>query len=43
MRTVDAQIGIKRDQWSASLFGDNLFNSNTSTFTSSAQFITVGG
>ncbi len=36
---VDAQIGIKRDSWSATIFGDNIFNSNASTFTSSAQFI----
>ncbi len=36
---VDAQIGIKRDGWSATVFGDNIFNSNASTFTSSAQFI----
>jgi iron complex outermembrane receptor protein len=36
---VDAQIGIKRDSWSASIFGDNLTNSNASNFTSSAQFI----
>ena len=36
---VDAQIGIKRDKWSASIFGENLFDSHASTFTSSAQFI----
>lgn len=36
---VDAQLGVKRDTWSASLFADNIFNSNASTFTSSAQFI----
>jgi len=36
---LDAQIGVKRDQWSASLFGENLSNSHASTFTSSAQFI----
>ena len=35
----DAQIGVKRDAWSASLFGENLSNSHASTFTSSAQFI----
>ncbi len=36
---VDAQIGIKRDKWTASIFGENLFDSHASTFTSSAQFI----
>ena len=36
---VDAQIGIKRDNWSASIFGENLFDSHASTFTSSVQFI----
>ena len=37
--SVDAQIGIKRDRWSAAIFGENLTDSNASTFTSSAQFI----
>ena len=36
---LDAQIGIKGDQWTAAIFGDNLTDSNASTFTSSAQFI----
>ncbi len=36
---VDAQIGIRRDNWSASIFGDNIFNSQASTFTSSAQYL----
>ena len=36
---LDAQIGVRRDSWSASLFGENLSNSHASTFTSSAQFI----
>jgi iron complex outermembrane receptor protein len=36
---LDAQIGIHRDAWSASIFGENLSNSHASTFTSSAQFI----
>ena len=36
---VDAQVGIKRDTWTASLFAENLNNSHASTFTSSAQFI----
>ncbi|PXA84183.1 TonB-dependent receptor [Nostoc sp. 3335mG] len=36
---VDASIGLKRDSWTASIFGENLTNSHASTFTSSAQFI----
>jgi iron complex outermembrane recepter protein len=36
---VDLQIGVKRDGWSASIFGDNITNSNASTFTSTAQYI----
>ncbi len=36
---VDAQIGFKRDNWTVSLFGENLTNTHASTFTSSAQFI----
>ena len=36
---LDAQIGIHRDAWSVSVFGENLTNSHASTFTSSAQFI----
>ena len=35
----DASIGMQRDAWTVSLFGDNLTNSHASTFTSSAQFI----
>ncbi len=36
---LDAQVGIRRETWSASLFGENITNSHASTFTSSAQFI----
>ncbi len=36
---LDAQIGIQRDHWSASIFGENLTNSHASQFTSSVQFI----
>ena len=36
---LDAQLGFKRDNWSVSLFGENLGNAHSSTFTSSAQFI----
>ncbi len=35
----DASIGMQRDAWTVSLFGENLTNSHASTFTSSAQFI----
>jgi outer membrane receptor protein involved in Fe transport len=35
----DAQIGVRRDRWAASVFGQNLTNSNASTFTSAIQFI----
>jgi iron complex outermembrane receptor protein len=37
--TYDAAIGIGKDQWTAKLSGQNLSNSDASTFTSSAQFI----
>lgn len=37
--TFDASIGISKDNWYAELYGQNLGNSNASTFTSSAQFI----
>jgi outer membrane receptor protein involved in Fe transport len=35
----DAQVGVRRDRWTASVFGQNLTNSNASTFTSAIQFI----
>jgi outer membrane receptor protein involved in Fe transport len=37
--TYDAAIGVSKDNWSASVFGNNLSNSDASVFTSSAQFI----
>ena len=37
--TVEASIGIARDAWHLDLFGENLTNSNASTFTSTDQFI----
>jgi outer membrane receptor protein involved in Fe transport len=37
--TVDAQIGFKRDNWTVSVFGENLTNTHASTYTSTAQFI----
>ncbi len=36
---LDAQIGIRRNNWTVSIFGDNITNSNASTFTNSVQFI----
>ena len=36
---TDAQIGFTRDNWTVTLFGDNLFNSHASTFTNSSQYI----
>ena len=36
---TDAQVGFKRDDWTVTLFADNLFNSKASTFTNSAQYI----
>jgi iron complex outermembrane recepter protein len=37
--TYDASLGVAKDNWTAEFFGQNLSNSNASTFTSSAQFI----
>jgi len=36
---LDAQIGLRRDSWSVSLFGQNVTDSHASTFTNSVQFI----
>lgn len=36
---LDAQIGVRRDRWTASLFGENITDSHASTFTSADQFI----
>jgi len=36
---ADAQIGFSRDNWTVTLFGDNIFNSHASTFTNSSQYI----
>lgn len=36
---LDASIGFRHDNWNLSVFGENLTNSQASTFTSSAQFI----
>ncbi|MGH8201778.1 MAG: TonB-dependent receptor [Steroidobacteraceae bacterium] len=37
--TLDASIGVSKDNWHLDLHGDNLTNSNASTFTSTDQFI----
>jgi outer membrane receptor protein involved in Fe transport len=37
--TFDASLGIKKDKWTAEIYGTNLFDNHASTFTSSAQFI----
>lgn len=37
--TVDASVGVARDQWSVELFGQNLGDENKSVFTSASQFI----
>jgi outer membrane receptor protein involved in Fe transport len=37
--TYDASLGVNKDRWTASLFGQNLSNSDASTYTSSAQYI----
>jgi iron complex outermembrane receptor protein len=37
--TLDGQIGVSHDRWTAQLVGSNLTNSHASTFTSTAQFI----
>lgn len=36
---ADGQIGFTRDDWTVTVFGDNLFNSHASTFTNSSQYI----
>ncbi len=37
--TYDAAVAVAKDNWNVQLSGSNLFNSDASTFTSSAQFI----
>jgi outer membrane receptor protein involved in Fe transport len=37
--TVDAAIGVAKDNWTAELAASNLANNDASTNTSSAQFI----
>jgi outer membrane receptor protein involved in Fe transport len=37
--TIEASVGVSRDNWYVELYGQNLANSHVSVFTSSAQFI----
>ncbi len=37
--TYDASLGVSKDAWTASVFGENLNNSNAAVFTSTDQFI----
>jgi len=37
--TCDASLGVAKDAWSVNLYGENLANSNASTFVSTDQFI----
>jgi outer membrane receptor protein involved in Fe transport len=37
--TYDASIGVAKDKWTATLYGENLSDSNASTFVSTDQFI----
>ena len=37
--TLDAAIGVAKDNWTAELYGTNLLDSHASTFTTSGQFI----
>jgi len=37
--TVDASFGVARDRWSLTVYGENLADSNASTFISAQQFI----
>jgi outer membrane receptor protein involved in Fe transport len=37
--TVDASVGVAKDNWFVELYGTNLNDSHASTFTSAAQFI----
>jgi iron complex outermembrane receptor protein len=37
--TLNASVGVTKDNWYAEIYGTNLTDSHASTFTSSAQFI----
>jgi iron complex outermembrane recepter protein len=37
--TYDASLGVSKDNWTVTLYGQNLSNSDASTYTSTAQYI----
>ncbi len=37
--TYDAALGVSKDNWIVSVYGQNLGNSDASTYTSTAQYI----
>jgi iron complex outermembrane receptor protein len=37
--TYDAQLGVAKDNWVVTVYGENLSNSDASTYTSTAQYI----
>ena len=37
--TFDAALGVGKDNWTVQAYGQNLSNSNASTFTNTAQFV----
>jgi hypothetical protein len=37
--TYDASLGVAKDKWTVTVFGQNLSNSNASTYTNTAQYI----
>ncbi|HEX3847695.1 MAG TPA: TonB-dependent receptor [Steroidobacteraceae bacterium] len=37
--TFDASVGVAKDKWTAHIYGQNLANSNASTFTNTGQFV----
>jgi outer membrane receptor protein involved in Fe transport len=37
--TYDGSLGVSKDRWTATVFGQNLSNSNASTYTNTAQYI----
>jgi outer membrane receptor protein involved in Fe transport len=37
--TFDAALGVKKDRWTAEIYGTNLLDNHASTFTTAAQFI----
>ena len=37
--TFDASVGIAKDNWNVTVYGENIGNSNASTFVSTDQFI----